>query len=398
MKHLFILLTTVLLTTSSYAQITFEKGYFIDNEGKKTDCLIRNADWKSNPSKIQYKLNETSDKIEIGIDKVAEFGIDNTSKYIRSHVYIDRSSDLLGKLSNKKKAEFKQEQLFLKVLLEGKASLYLYEHRSLVRFFYAVNQGTIKQLIYKRYRTANNQIGKNFEYKQQLWTELKCSTVTLDDIKTIRYYKNDLVKYFIKYNSFHKQETMNFERQGTRKLFKLNLQAGVGHSRFSINNANNTTGMNEGDFESKTRFKFGIEAEVLMPFNKNKWAIFIAPTYQSFSSELGNNIVWTAKYNSIEAPVGIRHSFFLNEQSRLFVNGGYVLDLSFKDSGIKASNGNNLLSLKAPGNMFFGLGYKHKNKVSVELRYQANRELLHDYIDWNSKFNTISILFGYSIY
>jgi len=53
-KILFVL--SVLITSSSFSQINFEKGYFIDNLGAKTDCYIKNIDWNLNPDTFDYKL------------------------------------------------------------------------------------------------------------------------------------------------------------------------------------------------------------------------------------------------------------------------------------------------------------------------------------------------------
>jgi hypothetical protein len=55
MKNL--LLTALLFLFSfSYAQITFEKGYFINNSGDRTECFIKNIDWRDNPTKFEYKM------------------------------------------------------------------------------------------------------------------------------------------------------------------------------------------------------------------------------------------------------------------------------------------------------------------------------------------------------
>ena len=59
-QQLFILLLTVLAVNSN-AQVNFDKGYFIDNNGQKTECLIKNADRGNNPSSFEYKLSESSE-------------------------------------------------------------------------------------------------------------------------------------------------------------------------------------------------------------------------------------------------------------------------------------------------------------------------------------------------
>jgi len=55
MKKLF---TFLLMLTAcfTYSQINYEAGYFIDNNGKKTECLIKNVAWKNSPLNFEYKL------------------------------------------------------------------------------------------------------------------------------------------------------------------------------------------------------------------------------------------------------------------------------------------------------------------------------------------------------
>ena len=124
-KHL---LLALLLSSSMYGQISFDQGYIIDNTNQKTNCLIKNLDWKNNPNEIEYKLFENTKPVKVAVQSIKEFGIDNVSKYISCNVNIDRSSEITNKLSRNKEPNFKKEVLFLKVLIEGNANLYVYEN------------------------------------------------------------------------------------------------------------------------------------------------------------------------------------------------------------------------------------------------------------------------------
>jgi hypothetical protein len=136
MKQFFVLFLIVFISISTSAQITFEKGYYIDNSGQKIECLIKNMDWRTNPTDFKYKGSESDKSREASLEDVQEFGVYNVSKYIRSKVKIDRSPNQLDKLANGKDPIFEEEILFLKVLLEGKANLYLYQESDHFLFFY----------------------------------------------------------------------------------------------------------------------------------------------------------------------------------------------------------------------------------------------------------------------
>ncbi len=80
-KGLFIIFI-ITFSFKSYSQITFEKGYFINNNNKKIDCLIKNNDWKNNPIEFNYKLLNDKNIQIASINSIKEFGIYNYSKFI----------------------------------------------------------------------------------------------------------------------------------------------------------------------------------------------------------------------------------------------------------------------------------------------------------------------------
>jgi hypothetical protein len=350
-------------------------------------------DWKDNPTEFKYKLSENDETKKANIKSVKEFGIDNISKYIRSTVNIDRSSENIYRLSINKKPIFKEEELFLKVLVEGKANLYLYEDGDLKRFFYKKENTGIKQLVYKSYRTSDNEIGKNNIYKNELWRNLNCSTFKRNKAKNLEYYKNSLIDFFVEYNQCSGKEYINYYQKQKKDLFNLSFRPGLNNSSLSIL----TQGVT--DFDSKLTFRFGLEAEFVMPFNKNKWSVIIEPTYQYFKSKNNGFQNIAADYKSIELPIGIRHYLFINESSKIFMNGSLIIDLSY-DSEIDFESETNLEITTRP-NLAFGLGYKYNDKYSLELRYQTPREILNENTLNNflySDYQTLSVIFGYSIF
>ncbi|OCK43113.1 outer membrane beta-barrel protein [Tenacibaculum soleae] len=393
-KQLLFLLITI-LSFNCYSQISFEKGYYIDNSNQKTNCLIKNIDWKNNPTQFEYKLSENSESKKKTIESIKEFGINNISKYVRSIVNIDRSSEDIKKLSYDRNPIFKEEKLFLKVLIEGKANLYLLEDGNLRRFFFNKENSAIEQLIFKSYKTPNNQIGKNNRFKNQLWNNLKCPNLKINKVENLSYQKNDIVDFFVEYNECNGEKNTNYEEKQKKDLFNLSIRPGFNNSSLSVQNSIYSS--RDTDFDNEFGFRFGIEAEFIMPFNKNKWSLIIEPTYQYYKSEKETrNRNVKADYKSIEIPVGIRHYFFLNENSKMFVNGSFIFDFS-NNSIVDYSIGTDL-EIKTRNNFAFGIGYRYNDKYSLELRYQTSREVLSDYIAWSSDYNTFSVIFGYSFF
>ena len=87
--------------------------------------------------------------------------------------------------------------------------------------------------------------------------------------------------------------------------------------------------------------------------------------------------------------------FFLNEDSKIFLNAAYLLGIP-RSSIINFEKSDDLL-IKARPNFVFGLGYNFKNKFSVEFRGGAPREILGRYSFWDSKYRKFSIILGYYI-
>ena len=159
MKIQFLTIVTLLICVQAFSQISFEKGYFIDDAGQKSDCYIKNVDWKNNPTEFQYKLSETSEKKTATLADVQEFEIYNAAKYKRATVLVDVSNQSLKELESSDQPNWEERQLFLKVLVEGKASLFSYVDGNIRKYFIQKDASKIEQLVYKKHRVTATFIG-----------------------------------------------------------------------------------------------------------------------------------------------------------------------------------------------------------------------------------------------
>lgn len=392
---------------ASRAQITFESGFFINESDEKIECLIKNPDWENNPREFEYKLTSDAPTHKAGLENVKEFVIHNASKYIRATVKIDRSSSDLTNLSTSRSPEFQDEQLFLKVLIEGKATLFSFKEANLVRFFYTINDQNIDQLVYKQY-ALNGRIGENNYFRQQLLTSLVCNEITLSDVERLRYHVRDLEALFVKYHhclatpyAFYNIPTK------TKDLFNLSIRPGISSSKVSL--ANPTVPFMNNQFENPVNPRIGIETELVFPFQKNKWSLIAEPTLRSFKSDntkdapqlTGGLLATEVRYQSIELPVGFRHYFFINDASRVFVNAGYCLDFAFNSGFEFEAAGDRPIGsakIKSLDNFFAGTGFNYQGKYAIEVRYFTGREILGSHRVWRSNFQSWSLIVAYSLF
>ncbi len=407
-KNRLLLVMIILTSINSYSQIIFEKGYFINNANEKIDCLIKNIDWSYNPTDFEYKLSENSTILKNNIKNTKEFGIYDISKYYRAIVDIDRSSENLNDLNTNKKPEFKKETLFLKVLIEGDKTLYTYTESNLKRYFYNKDDLTIDQLVYKKYKVSKNLTAENNYFKQQILNNLKCTSIDIKRIKSLSYSKKSLTNLFLDYNKCVNPNYTSYYKKQKKDAFKVTIRPRFNSSSLSLENPKSSI-LKNVDFGNKSGFGIGIKLEYILLFNKNKWSISLEPTYQSYESEktsdannvAGGVLVSSVSYSSIEIPFTLRHYFFLNNDSKIFISASYILDINSGDV-IDFKRGDNsdfnTVKIHSGNNLAFGVGYKFYNKFSLELRQQTTRNVLNNINSWKADYKTLSIILGYTIF
>lgn len=383
-------MTTVLLLAAilTNAQTVFESGYFIDNFGKRTECLINNVDWNVAPRFIEYKTDENSSVVRIEADNIKEFSV-GRNKYVKAFVKYDNAEQELKKLTPNRNPEWAQGELMLKVLVDGKAVLYHYhpaEPNNFNLFFFSVDNGPIEQLVFKNYLIspgtdprAKGALGNgadflvmtsNLTYINQLNLQVKCEKLRPADPKYIKYTAGALTKYFVSYNScvgvpFEDKTKLPF------RLTNIRLKAGVamGYQNWTYL---------VRPFAKESNFRVGVELEVLMPFKNRKWAMFFEPTFQSYEDQhspaTGFVSTYDISYRSIEFPLGVRHYFYLGRDTRIFINGAAVIDVpsewSVTVSGPQSYNQDaNRVNLSSAWGG--GLAWK---RLSAEYRYYTKRQ------------------------
>lgn len=385
------LLLFLCLPILAIGQIRFEKGYFISNDGTRTDCLIRNADWKNNPESFQYRLNPESEIQTGSIRNIAAFAIESGASYLRAEADLDRSSNNPARLDFDSQPNFEKQTVFLEVLVEGPATLYGYEAPWGVRFFYATGAGEPAPLVYKKYRREGMKILENAAFRQTLWNLLKCEDLKQSAFDNLAYKKDALIRIFTRYNTC-KDPTFKTTAHAAKGLdFNFTVRPGYTQSAAKLN-------LQDTEFPMASGFRMGLEFEVMLPFNKNKWALLIEPVYRSYKeSGEGSSSGYEMTYSSIEFAIGARHYFFVQPETAIFLTAYLLndmeLDAEITTPGLVYST----LEINPFSNAAVGIGFEFKKRWSAEFRYDFERELLrYNYAD--ARFDNISIILGYTLF
>lgn len=380
----------------TFAQNNFEPGYYISENGNKTEGLIKNEDWKNNPLEFKFKTSPTSEVTTQKISNTREFSINDKLKYVRANIKIDQSSNNIALLSRQAAPEFVEQLVFLKLLATGEASLYSHVGKNLKNFFYSVSGSPIEPLIYKKYildETGTTEIKENRFYQQQFLNTMKCQAITPSSLERLTYSNRDLINFFEKYNTCKGNIGEDFSNTKKGLAIHLKVRPGLNFSNLEMSSQYETM-----NFGNQMNFRLGFEGEIMLPFNNQKWAFIIEPTYQKYEAEgFYREMAVEADYTSIELPIGIRHYLYLNSQSRFFVNAAYVLDFPIKNSIIRMETFSDMSIIDITSNLALGAGYSWKN-FSAEARYHTGRNVMINYNSRSAKYETMSLILGYQLF
>ena len=391
---------------TAYTQITFEPGYYVNNQGQKVTGLVYNEDWSNNPSSFRFKVNSDAKTLTKNLDEVKEFGVDNVSKYIRAQVDIDRSTDDIETMSTSRNPNFQNEKHFLNVLVQGNATLYKFKDGQLIRYFFKTNDLIPKQLIYKEYLVSRRKTAKNNSFHQQLFNQVNCRNQSIPQITQLDYTSKQLVDYFVKENSCLNASYTNYEANKMKADFNLYLKGGVNFSNLKVTNSfavyRNT------DFGSSIDPRFGIEAEVILPFNKGKWSLFTELYYEAYSAENyreGNSgppsdYESSIDYESIGLPFAVRYYAFLNNKLSLYLNLGVQWHFDFDNEILfgRVSGSEKTITIKAGQTLFLGVGLNLNKRYAAELRYNTSRDLSSTSGAVASEFSVLTLSLAYKLF
>jgi hypothetical protein len=395
-----LLIIFMMITSGLFAQINFEKGYFITENGQKTDCFIKNEDWINTPLKFEYKLTQNGETQILRMPNLKTVVIENAFKFEKYTVPYDNSDRAVANLKFDRSPDYKDTTLMLNVLLEGKVNLYGYRDQDKRAYYYKKQDETLEPLVYNVYTNENRDILYNNRYQQQLLTEFPCTGITEKRVVRVDYKDGDLKSFFKDYSECKGETVVEFSKPKKGALH-LKVFAGAYSSKAVTDlgiSAFFAKGVETGPSWSPT---FGVELEYVLPFNKNKWAVFIAPNYSSHEGEsefldLSVRRNYKVEYSAIQIPIGARHYMFINDMSKLFLSGAVVVDYLLNGEG----SGNITIEedlFKTAVGVSFGLGYSY-DKYSIEARFIPSRDLLE-----NSSLSTIdlqqfSLTIGYTIF
>ena len=396
--------------TLCYSQQKFEKGTIMFTNNSSIECLIKHSYSSENPTSVKYKLTEDSEEKTALLREIEGFQIGDKAKYIKATVNFDTSSNKIEELSSSKLPEYIEETALLEVLVEGSASLYRLEKNNIIKFFYKIEEGEIKPLVYKKYKVNNLTLRENFEYIQQLNNEVNCDKDYFVSNKAVGYNSNDLAKFFKKFNNC-KDNILTFEELEERVIFKFYAKASF---HLTNNQAKFAGSYNQIDQAAKgSGLDAGILLELNLPYQYRKWSIIGELTYYSVNNEFsitnpqGYKSTAISDINTIRTTVGIRHNFYLNsddsENNIIFLEALVTMfNFQIGENSITrisqfSSTANDVkrYEINTLPNIAISGGFPIYKNLSGSIRYNMPQQYLTKYLSHSYKVSSFSVSLNY---
>lgn len=394
MKRLILILAIVIssaLSVNGQVAIPMEKGWFVDNDGNRTECMIRDSDWLNNPTSFKYRLDGSDVVNTASIDEVSEFGTYSGVKYVRRLVKV-----CVTPVSPENKATdyiYKMHKAFLKVLSEGNVNLYVYKpEKAGLNFYTSTGDHSIAELLVYQEYVEDGIIKENITFKRQVLAALGNSSAYRGAVENLKYSQDSLMSLFSEFNG---------STHPAKKAVDLKISGQLAFAACPFYNVVDETRPDIYRYEMGPVITPGIgaEFEIIMPFNKGRWEILVNPvlygykkTQEYWSRELRSDAVASQLY--LELYVALRYGFDIGDKFRVYANAGYGIDAGLKSWMHFYPIGE--VGAAVGGTPVFGLGCRYGNRFSLELRYGSPKDQIDRTYSWATESPRIGLMLGYT--
>lgn len=327
MRHFLAVLSIVFLCTSLNAQVRYEAGWFTDNKGNRTECLIKNTGRFCAATQLTYKMDEHSEKQVAPIAEVASFFLNGTLYERHSFSYDASTSDINAGYSQSAQPDLVPVTAFLRVVCDGPAKLYRYDLANVKDNFFISTPSAPHPayLVSKTYIHGRGvaPVRENNAFRQQLFTLLAPTGITEDDVKDLAYDEAALIRVFDKSNG----TTTVRKRDG-----KMNLDVLLSYRPADEGQA----------------IGVGVSLENLYARSSYKWASFYTLEYKNQRNVWDETVkgeIVPVRYQQhvVEVVVGARYYMYPARNLRLYLDAGFGMGVGAFDNillgaGMKAGN------------------------------------------------------------
>lgn len=403
-----ILLLILVFSLNAFAQN--QPGYYITKDKKTVKGYFKTADF-TNSDLLMFSETEDGKPEKLATDRISEYGIDGQYRLVKTTVNIDRSTTNYTTARTNTIADWVEQTVFLNVIVQGKASLYSYDSEWGTKYFYSVNGERPAQLLYRVYKLTDGRKAESFEFRSQLYANLKCDGQLVSDFLNVKYNRDELTAVVQNYNKCNNAENLAFENETGHKLTgKYSVFAGVQSTTFSVENS--VVKLDKG---TDVNFSIGAEASLVMP--SKKYEFFVRVEYEKVTGKSSGTIYMPSHRIDIDneleggllnVMIGPRFSFINTDKHNFFGDVAFGLSNGLGDitetyvattnGGTKGAEVKTVYDLGSTFSINAGVGYMFAGKYGAVLRYEIPRNFDFDQeASYKSKVGRIGLNLIYRI-
>jgi len=381
----------------------FTPGYIILENGDTIQGAFKNNLWRINPYKVTFTSHlHNGDTLEYGIKELKGFATSDY-RFLKEKIKIDESPNTIDQAGVIPIAKFREDTVFLEVLIKGNASLFLLKEKNgRDHYFIETPYMDLQELLnimYAQRIETNTGIVKNYvaysnDYKSQLTNALiGCSELNTKDYD-IDLNQKDLHSLIIKYNDCISTESyysQAIEKWGVHPY----LNAGLNFATTSFVSSNEYySDLVKLNFTTSVSFTVNFGLHYVIPKYNKRLKIFTDLGFNKYSF-----IEESSKSGSTQNEKGIKYS-------QITVNFGTIYNLSksinspFLKIGVSTIFGMNMendflsYSRRHQWGLTLGAGVNFSN-LSILYQFQMATGISF-YPDMKNKLSSQYIMLGYT--
>lgn len=416
---LFLLLS--LISNAAFCQSNYQEGYVLTLNKDTLRGLIDVKNWSTSPREILFFQRNFTRTRKYTVNEVTAFYAAG-EKYVARVFQVDTSSNEFSKLSQYSKAENRRDSAFLKVLVEGKAGLFLFKDKERTHFF--IEDDTLKttELLNKQYLTESGQVATKTQYIGQLnyfWRKYPTLAPQINATKYTDKSLTNLFEAYEKLNNVGQPIYTNKISKGTSINFGLVM--GLASTKLSFESAINALG--KINFRPSINPTFGVSIE-LTPYKKvgmktiTPWSFYGDLLYKRYAaqdavttyflSQIESSNTYILDFSYLRFSTAVRYNL-AGQRVKYFVSGGFSASQLLKthenaeiyryytfNTPDFTENKNEAVKYIRNFELgyFGGIGAKY-NRLSCELRYEISTGVSEFTVALNSKVTHTQLLFCY---
>ncbi len=325
----------------------FDEAYYITNENKRIEGYIKRFNENEPVKYFYFKKTYKEAFRKINISEAKAFTLFDKSHYesfvIDDPLSFSKDTTVIAKI---------KDTAFLKVLLKGYVSLYVYGKHG-TKYYYFQKENLPLQLL----------VDKKSKYKRQLKQIFSDNPEIYPLINKTSYKDKDLIVLFEKYNRHIRKKA---EITSRIRRFKIWFELRGMISKADIRK------QYDKDYYTKLAtldFIMNFSASYKLLKNNDNFYLFAAPYYFPYRKFLPE----------ITVPVGLRYKFVSKRSPYdFFVSAFYATNFLVDKDNISPFIKQNDVQIKSrTSNLGIGFGWIIKNKLSFTVQYYFSRDIFY---------------------